>query len=257
VRALLSSHRWRRRLAWAAGCLLTAAILVAIGIKYPNTADSQETPISKAPPVVDVEPTPVTLTPAAKQAALATAANFIKTAVLRRRLDASWTLTAPELRQGYTKKQWRTGEIPVVPYPAGQLGSARSRLSYSYADVVGLQVLLIPKRKSTLREMEFLMELRAVGSHKRKHWLVTSWGPSGSASPAPAAAPRGADEPIKQASLSASWLLVPAGIFVILLLVPLTLVLRHWRQGRRAERAYREAARMREMSAASSRRPLG
>jgi hypothetical protein len=44
--------------------------------------------------------------------------TFIATAVARKHLGDSWTVVAPSLRAGYTKKSWAKGDaLPVVPYP--------------------------------------------------------------------------------------------------------------------------------------------
>ena len=84
-------------------------------------------------------------------------------------------------RQGYTREEWRSGEIPVVPYPVAQ---ARWKLDYTYADAVGLQVLLFPKAGSGMRPNLFLMELKPTGDPAHRRWVVDSWTPSGVANPA-------------------------------------------------------------------------
>jgi hypothetical protein len=58
-------------------------------------------------------------------AALVTAREFIRTAVLREHLGRSWPLLAPSYRHGFTRAQWLTGNIPVVPFPAKSFAQAR------------------------------------------------------------------------------------------------------------------------------------
>lgn len=60
--------------------------------------------------------------------ALAVASKFIDYAVVGKNLDRLWDLVAPELRAGITRKQWDSGELPVVPFP---VRNARCKLEYS------------------------------------------------------------------------------------------------------------------------------
>jgi hypothetical protein len=218
---------------------------LALALVFPNTGDDGGAgpPAGKAaaPPEPEQEPATIRLTPAARAAALKTAGNFIKTAVLRQRVDASWRLTGPGLRAGYTRKQWRTGDIPVVPYPVRSLASARWRINHSYRDDVGLDVLLLPKRGSGQRPATFAIDLRAVGTARRKHWLVESWTPVGLSAPSLSTRDRrAAAEAASSEPLGAVWLLVPVAGLLLLILIPCTVLLKGWRANRKAERAYRE-----------------
>jgi hypothetical protein len=204
----------------------------------------------------------VRLTNASRAEALATAANFVKTAVARRNVERSWGLVSSSLRQGYTLSEWQKGEIPVVPYPVAQ---ARWKLDYTYADTVGLQVLVFPEAGAGQRPNLFYMELKRAGDPKHRRWLVDSWTPSGVANPAlqaPASAPgRGGGGALAlpsldptvvgggESRLGAAWLLVPLALFGIVPIVLIVLGVRSWRRSRRAERAYREHAERRGGSA--------
>jgi hypothetical protein len=253
--ALLSSARRRRRLAWGAGLGSLLAGLITMGLLWPNTAERQA-PVRESGKVwVYHEPKPVTLTRASRAEALATAANFVKTAVARQHVDRSWPLVSASLRQGYTRAEWDQGEIPVVPYPVAQ---ARWKLDYTYADAVGLQVLVIPKAGLGMRPNLFLMELKPTGDPKHRRWVVDSWTPSGVANPALAAPGRSSggggnnslglrslDPTVVGAGesrLGAAWLIVPIALFAVVPAVLLVFGLRSWRRSRRAERAYREHA---------------
>jgi hypothetical protein len=255
VRELLSSPRRRRRLAWGSGLVALAAGLVAVGLIWPNTAE--RVPQAREPGKAKIyrAPKSVTLTKTSRAQALTTAANFVKTAVARRNVDRSWQLVSAGLKAGFTREQWGHGEIPVVPYPVAQ---ARWKLDYSYADAVGLQVLLYPETGSGLRPNVFLMELKPVGDRKHRRWVVDSWTPSGVANPAlqaPQAAPgRGGGAAVGvqsldpgvvgngESRLGAAWLAVPIALFAIVPLVLGIFAVRSWRRSRRAERAYREHA---------------
>src|SRR5437867_168317 len=48
-----------------------------------------------------------------------TAAQWIIASVARANLAKSWDMTAPELRSGFTRKEWLTGNTSIIPYPLG------------------------------------------------------------------------------------------------------------------------------------------
>jgi hypothetical protein len=232
-------------------------VLGAVGllvIKFPNTGTSNETPFSNEPAAFQREPKSVALTKDAKQAALTTAANFIKTAVVRRHVDASWNLATPTLRAGYTRKDWARGEIPVVPFPRDELRSVQWSLDYSYKNTVGLLILLEPKPHAKLRPAQFLIELRAFGSAKRRYWLVDSWTPTPTGPTIAAPAGGGSSFPVSEKSpLGAAWLFIPIGIVGLALLIPIGVGVREWRRGRSASRAYAERSPLPELTSVRSR----
>ena len=224
--------------------MLVVGSLVAVGVMYPNTVETRET-FSRGKPQVYKPERSVTLRRDDRAHALATAANFLKTAVVRRNVERSWELTAPELREGYTQAEWAAGDIPVVPYP---VATARWKLDYSYRDAIGLQVLLYPRARTGLRPNVFLMELRRMGSAGKRRWLVDSWVPSGVASPnlqpqqplggGTGGLPAVASSVEGEARLGAAWLLVPLGLLGIAPLALAGFALRSWLRSRRAVRAY-------------------
>ena len=65
-------------------------------------------------------------------AARKVAGRFILTAVARQNLAESYALAHPELRQGMSKREWLTGNIPVVYYPAKQIETATFKVDESY-----------------------------------------------------------------------------------------------------------------------------
>ena len=254
MRALLSSPRRRRRLVWLGGVLLVVAAAVGVGIKFPNTAPRhEETPVGK--PNVYREPKAVRPSASDQKEALATAVQFVETAVRRKHVGESWALTAPSLREGFTRRQWATQDIPVVPYPAR---SARWRLDYSYEDTLGFAVVLLPGRRARIQPAVFNMELEAVGSGKQRRWLVNYWAPASTVFPARrtrSASPAGpglvgepalARAPGKPA-LGAGWLFVPLALFGLLVLVPLAIAGRGLYRGVRARRSYEAGRRLPEL----------
>jgi hypothetical protein len=262
VRGIFSSARRRRRLAWGSGIVAVGGGLVAIGVLWPDSAERSSTPVRPGAAQVYHAPKTVRLTNTSRAKALATAANFVRTAVARQNVDRSWELASTALRQGYTRSEWSKGAIPVVPYPVAQ---ARWKFDYSYEDALGLQVLVYPRAgEGETRPNLFLMELKQAGDPAHRHWVVDSWTPSGVANPAlrprapsPGSGSGGAaiglpslDSSVAPASggrarLGAAWLLVPLGLFAIVPIVLGVFAVRSWRRSRRAERAYREHAQRR------------
>lgn len=236
---------------WVGFVLLVLGGAVTLGVLYPNTADEPEQQSAAVEPgQVYREPKTVKLTNADRAVALQTALRFVNTAVARRDSEVSYDLVAPELRQGMTREQWRTGEIPVVPFPAAEV---RVRVDYSYRNELGLRMMLVPPSTSELRPTSFNMDLRASGSGDRRRWLVSSWTPnaatvmpqaeqqSGNAGGASSAGfPQLGDDNSEGlgAPLGAAWILVPLGVLGLVLLVPLGLAIRSWRENRRALRDY-------------------
>ncbi len=108
----------------------------------------------------------------------AVAREFVVTAVAREHLDRAWAIIAPELRQNMTLGEWKTGTIPVVPYPVGQ---ARVRIDVvsSFTDVASLSVSFLPKPGASVRAATFRLGLRRVDDL----WLVASWAPTSTVTP--------------------------------------------------------------------------
>jgi hypothetical protein len=118
-----------------------------------------------AAPVVQ---TAVPLSPQARAVAHA----FVATAVARKDLARAWTLSAPELRHGMTLAEWKTGTIPVTPYPVRSAAPTYSVQS-SYSDHAVLRVTFLPPPASRTPKGDFLLTL----SNEGGRWLVSSWVP--------------------------------------------------------------------------------
>lgn len=234
MRAPLASPRLRRRLARAAIVAVAVAAAAVAAVVFDGGKTVEPTVRETGPAIVPVVPETAPLTAADRKLALATAAEFVRTAVRRERVAESYELVTPALRSGLTRRQWARGEIPVQPYP---VDGARWRIDYTYADEIGLEVLVAPGAGSTLRPTVFLMALKASGAGERRRWLVDSWVPNPAVA-APAAAgesllPEGAP-PRAPGALGAGWLAVPVLVLGLAVAVPLALLLRERRRSRRA-----------------------
>jgi len=153
---------------WLAGLVLVAGVA-----SYTATRLAGASPKPAAAPASTAEAT-VPLDPQAR----ATAQEFVATAVARRRLDRAWQLAAPSLRGHLTLAEWRTGSIPIQPYPVAE-ASARYRVETSHPDDALLEVTFLPRKGAGVEPAQFLLGLQRVGGR----WLVSSWAPRSSVAP--------------------------------------------------------------------------
>ena len=242
MKGLLASPRRRRRLAWLTVALALAVALAILGVFFPNTSPTRhQAPFTKEP-VQTVGPLPkaVAFTAGERKEVNAVAGDFIATAVFRQRLGHSYDLVCPEFRQGLSRTDWKTGNIPVVPYPRDAVALMKWKLDYSYRDQVGMHVAFLPKQTAKVGGMVFAIELKHVCAPNRDRWLVSYWTPTGGqvlsrAQRAKAAGPPQALKP----RLGTAWIFVPiGGLVALVVLVPSALAFRGWLSRRRVDRTY-------------------
>jgi hypothetical protein len=168
--SFFSSPRNQRRLMAAALVLLALGVAAFLFAFFRNTGDSTET-FSDEPANIFTPEKTVQVDPEARKVA----AEFIKTAVARKNLAASYALADPELRQGFSLKQWKTGNIPVVYYPIRNVDLAGFKVDRSYENEVVLQVLLAPEANSDVDPAIFYIGLKRASPGKP--WRVYYWVP--------------------------------------------------------------------------------
>src|SRR2546430_6038386 len=130
----LDSPRRRRRLTIAAAVIVMAAPLISLGVHYssPGSSGNAEGPYINNDAFYR-QPKHVPFTARERQAVRGVLRGFIRSAVARHDVAASWDLAGPSLRSGVTRRQWATGAIPVVPYPAAKHGLGMwDSVKYSY-----------------------------------------------------------------------------------------------------------------------------
>jgi len=246
VRGRHLSYRLRRRLvallvvALAAGGFATASLLLPRGERIdrgPTSHPSEaEQAASRRPPP------PVHLTPADREAIRSTISLFVTTAVSRRHTERAWPIVAPVLREGLTKRQWSSGNIPVVPYPA--VGVDLLNVQSLAGRTALIEVVLEAAPSSNLVRKTFQIELRRFP--RAPHgWAVSAWVPEGvsesqiqrDARTTPASEVA-AD--YRATHFSTSWIFVLLGILLGgLILVPAGVFIREAHRSRRAEARYR------------------
>jgi hypothetical protein len=232
----LSSHRFRRRLAWATGLTVVLGAVVAGAIRIGNTGKSTETPLTNKPVWIYHEPRLHHLSQRERLELLATSSHFVRTAVARKHLDEAWDLLGPEMQAGQTRKSWDSGTNNVVPFPVA--GIAEWSLLYSYEGDVAFDLALVSEPGHDVVGKSFTIELKRY-PQRANRWLVAAWVPKGITtarqSKAAAAEP---PPPPPRAPLSSKWLLVPVSILALILLTPIAVVLRSLVQNRRAAKRY-------------------
>jgi hypothetical protein len=251
VAGRLSSPRFRRRALKLSGLAAVAGLATIVSILFWNTGHTYDSPVRPNEPAVIPEVRHnVVLSDKDRRQVLATAAHFVRTAVRREHTAESFDLVSEQLRTGFTRRRWATGNIPVQPYP---VDAARWKMDYSYADEVGLSVYVIPERGEQLSPMVFLLSLTRAPSGE---WRVDSWVPrpgSGGGSPPGTQSPSsaaGSTEAVGTSTVppassgrgSGLWLAVPFVLVLSGVAFGLSHVIRERRAVARAERAYRNSS---------------
>lgn len=168
----LQSRRNRRWIFLVSLIVLVAGVAAFTIRFFGNTAESLESPKSNEPAQIYKARKQIPLDREARRVA----GRFILTAVPRKHLAESYDLTHPELRQGLSRKEWLTGNIPVTYYPADELETATFKVDESYPDQAILEVALLPKAKD-IKPQIFYIGLKKTGSGDAASWKVNYWVP--------------------------------------------------------------------------------
>ena len=240
MRRLLASPRRRRRLAWCAALLVAGGVAAAVALSYPNTGQ-KEVFSPGVPKITHEEPPATPLRRRDRTSAERVLSAFVISAVYRDHVERSYDLVAPPVRGGLTRRQWRTGDIPVPPFPEKAVALARSRLVYSRPNLARFEVLLYTKPTAQLLPLLYSIELTRRG--RGAPWLVDYAMPLGggaSTRPTPYRATPGQELPNEPGGgvLPLSWVFVPLGILSLIVIVPVVLGARGWLAKRRAEREH-------------------
>ena len=168
--------------------------------------------------------------------------TFVPAAVERKDPMRALPLVTPAYRSGTSRREWSRGDLPVFPFYTSNRSFHTWTLNYSYPQEVSIEILLHPAPKETLGSQAFTVVLKET----KGRWLIDSFVPSASFAPqkktpkilaqpdfTPFADGRGSNR------LSAQWLLLPAAVLALIVLVPIGIGLAKLRRSRRAWREYR------------------
>jgi hypothetical protein len=177
--SLLSSRKLQQALPWIAGGVLALGVITFLQVL--NSPEKETVPTQNVAAQIAKEPKTVPPAPEARRIV----SQFLNTAVdrdgseaiARRKLDAAWRISGPNVRGGLSKKEWLTGNIPVTYYPADQLETATFKVDESYPDEAILEVALLPKKAVKIKPQIFFIGLKKVGKGAEGTWLVNYWVP--------------------------------------------------------------------------------
>jgi hypothetical protein len=245
VRGRELSYRRRRRLVALIVVAVVAGGISAAIVLLPRGEKPDRGPTS-LPPRADQAVSqrisrPRHLSVADQERLRSTIALFVSASVARHHPERSWSIVHPILREGLTKRQWSTGNIPVVPYPA--VGVDLLRLQSVVDQTALAEVVLEPARNSHLVRKTFQIELRQLPRPPHQ-WLVSSWVPEGVSESQIELNARTSSPSVAAASharhFSSVWIFVPLGVLIGgLILVPTGLFVREAYQFRRAKAEFR------------------
>ena len=154
------AERWAL---WLAAAVLVAGVAAFAITRYTGSS-STAAQAHRAAPLVAAE--------------RRVAYEFLDTAVARKQLERAWSIVTPELKQGMSLDEWKTGTIPVVPYPVAE-AKVVLRVVDSFTDTARLRVTFLPRPGAKAQSASFSLDLRNAGGR----WLVSSWQPSSVISP--------------------------------------------------------------------------
>ena len=171
---LVDSPRAQRR-----ALFIGVAVLIAGGVVFslaffrntahplPNKISDQPASLASKEPTVALDPSIVPLL-----------RKFISTAVLRKNLGEAYAIVGPDIRGNLTKKQFESGNIPVIPYPVADIAHLEYTVDYSHARQAGLEVGLHPSADAVgTRRLTFFAGVKKIGTGPAAHWVVNYWSP--------------------------------------------------------------------------------
>jgi hypothetical protein len=243
VRLLPDSPRRRRRLAWIGGALAAVVAFVLAVVLLPKASPAPESAVTGTVSAARAEP-PLRLTRARRAELDSVVHRFVDTAVTRGDPAAAWALASRSMRAGVRRSAWNNGDLPgVSPFPASAVRDVSWSVAYRAPERVGLDVLVVAQPGSGRRSLVYQADLVLEDGR----FLVETWTPeatltAGAAVPAKSGASSRAEAPSNRGRLDARWLLLPAGILLVLLGSAAFLIARHALRSRRAYRRYREHA---------------
>lgn len=208
---------------------VVGVVVVVIGHNGTRGSNQKETFRPGKPQIVPADAGNLFVPPADHRRINRLVREFVIDAVARRRPAAAVALVTPDLRAAATPKQWRRGEIPVIPFPA-DLRLVQPTVSYVYPRRVGLDLILQSRPGANQGGIRFALEVKRVGSR----WLVDSIAPvEGFGGPPPSRAKRAASRtetaPVfPPANTGVAWVVAAAVLtpFVLIFLTLLTLGIR-------------------------------
>ena len=166
-------YRYLPRILWSVGIVAVVVVAAVVSINLFSSPSTDKETIVSIPDETTAPVAPPIARTTIPAEAKAVILKFVKTAVTRENTDGSWDLVVPAMRQGYTRKQWAAGEIPVVPYVP--IGGARYQVAEITRDDMQVDIGLFPKAGDKTKPASFVIQMH----HTPSGWKVTNWVPAG------------------------------------------------------------------------------
>jgi hypothetical protein len=157
-----------------AGVASAALVFFGVGALMRSSATALAAERPGLPPSValaDCQLAPPATSPVA---ARTVTSIFLRTAVLRRNTVCSYELVTPVLRQGLSREEWATGNIPVQPFPTVRLETVEVKTQIKQSAPARRAVVVV-LTSADLGEAVF----EAVLVRRGDHWLVDYFQPKG------------------------------------------------------------------------------
>jgi len=169
------SPRAQRRLLIGSSIVFVAGVIAFVSaFLLRGTSNAFHAPISSTP----AQLTKQEKTVPPDKAAFKVAREFMRTAVLRQDLSRAYSIVNVDLKGRMTRKQWDTGNIPVIGYPANNVDTTAFQVDFSYPTSMLLEVDLVAKPGSGVRpHLPFFLGLKRAGGKPNGRWLVNYWEP--------------------------------------------------------------------------------
>jgi len=243
MRGILSSYRWRRRLAWigAALALMVGVVVVVLALPKDNGRKYNLEPTgTEAAQTVANNIRQVRLTAAERRAVNRTLVPFVRAGVTRSDPAAAWEFATPAMRSAVSRKEWNAGQLPVLPFPAKISDNPTWNVLTSYPGDVTIDLLLQPRRGAKRGPIAFAVELKKA----KQRWLIDSMIPEQGFAPSSGGKPTrsagGQEDTVKLHNSGNPWLyFIPGTLLALIVILPTFFLLNTWRKHRAIERRYR------------------
>jgi hypothetical protein len=172
---MLNSPRKQRRLLIISSAVFAVGVVAFVSVfLLRGTSNAFPDTISNKPATLAHKEKTVPVT----KAQIDLMRTFIKTAVARKRLGYAYTIVDPDLKGTMTRKQWETGNIPVIQYEAENVDTAQFIPIYHYETQALFNVDLIPVGHTQKRPVLLLfIGMKRAGGSKTGRWLIDYWQP--------------------------------------------------------------------------------
>jgi len=175
---------------------------------------------------------------------------FVKNGVRHANLAATYDLVTPQFRGGASRAAWAKGDTPIYPYPARGTSWHGWTIDYALKNDVAFELFLQPRPGAKVDPTSFSGEVKKI--HGR--WLVDSFYAAATFStktqrvvgPRDFGPGTGASGGAGSSTLGAIWILVPAALGALILLVPIGFLVFSVVRGRRLRPSRSEQERYEE-----------